>query len=143
VIANFPALEREFFRRVAAPNRLTPQERRGLADRLTYVGSGHHKRHPADYGFQPPVSPRPWKSVCDGIRIITLGEARGLFRLGITMGLFSDFPDDGVPKYVWSVDPNGEPYEAKFDRDGYHGYRLEEEDDMRVVVLREWQRRAG
>jgi hypothetical protein len=130
-------------RRIAAADRLAQQERINLAARLTYVGSDHHKRHPADYGFQPPVSPRPWKSVCDAARIIPLDEATQFFRQGVTMGMFSEFPAGAAPKFVWSVDGNGDAYEAKIDRDGYHGYRLEEDDDMRLVVLKEWQRRAG
>ena len=56
-------------------------------------------------------------------------------------GMFSDFPDYNQPKFVWSVDAMGEAYEAKIDRTGYHGYRLEEEDNMRYVVLKEWERR--
>ncbi len=45
-------------------------------------------------------------------------------------------------EYVWSVDEGGEVYEAKVDRDGYHGCRLEDDDDMRGVVVKEWDRRA-
>jgi hypothetical protein len=112
-------------RRIAVADRLDRQQREALAARLVYVGSGHHKRHPADYGFQSPVSPRPWKSLCDGIRAIKFEEARWLFRQGVLMGMFSDFPDGQLPKYVWSVDQHFDAYEAKEDRDGYHGYRLE------------------
>jgi hypothetical protein len=56
-------------------------------------------------------------------------------------GMFSDFLDNSQPKFVWSVDEMGEAYEAKIDSASYHGYRLEEEDNMRYVVLREWKRR--
>jgi hypothetical protein len=42
---------------------------------------------------------------------------------------------------VWSVDRDGVAYEAKRDTRGYHGYRLEEDDDFRFLVLREWRRR--
>jgi hypothetical protein len=106
------------------------------------VGSAHHKRKPGDYGFRPPVNPRPWKSICDGRRDILKGEAERLFRGGIMNGMFSNFPDDGLPKFVWGVDDGGEPYEAKIGQGGYHGYRLEEEDEMRNIVLREWKRRC-
>jgi hypothetical protein len=106
------------------------------------VGSALHKTKPGDYGFQPPVNPRPWKSICDGLRVILLAEARYLFRQGILAGMFSGFPDNGVPKYVWSVDAGGEAYEAKISPGtyDYKGYRLEEEDAMRNVVLREWKK---
>ena len=57
--------------------------------------------------------------------------------------MFSDFPEGGAPKYVWSVDAEGEVYEAKIDRQGYHGYRLEEDDNFRDRVLREWRARRS
>lgn len=131
-------------RRIAPRDRLDPSAREALTARLTYVGSALHKTKPGDYGFQPPVNPRPWKSVCDGLRVVLLTEARDLFRRGIRLGMFSDFYDgDGVPKYVWSVDDAGEAYEAKISpgTQAYKGYRLEEEDAMRDVVLKEWKRR--
>jgi hypothetical protein len=130
-------------RRIAPPDCLDIVARQALADRLVYVGSGHHKRRPADYGFQPPVSPRPWKSVCDGRRVIPKDEAILLFRTGIVNGMFSNLSDDRTPKYVWAVDAEGEAYEAKIGSDGYHGYRLEEEDDFRVSVLKEWNQRCS
>lgn len=130
-------------RRIAPPERLDSGGRQALAAKLTYVGSALHKTRPGDYGFQPPVNPRPWKSICDGLRVILLGEARDLFRQGIMAGMFSGFADDGIPKYVWSVDATGEAYEAKISpgTTDYKGYRLEEEDAMRNVVVREWKKR--
>ncbi len=110
---------------------------------MIYVGSPHHKKHPADYEFHPPVSPRPFKSVCDGKRVISKAEAAELLRQGVLNGMFSDFVDDQLPKYVWSVDAEGEAYEAKIDKQGYHGYRLEEDDDFRDRVLREWKARCS
>jgi hypothetical protein len=112
-----------------------------LAGHLVYVGSSHHKRRPGDYGFRPPVNPRPSKSLCDGLRPILLGEARAIFRQGVLKGMFSEFWDGELPKYVWAVDDQGEAYEAKIGNGGYHGYRLTDEDDMRDFVLREWMRR--
>jgi len=112
---------------------------------VSYVGSAHHKTKPGDYGFQPPISPRPWKSICDGKRGIRLSEAQGLFRKGIRFGMISEPQQDGLPKYVWSVDEEEEVYEAKISsgsRD-YHGYRLEEEDSMRAIVLNEWKKRCS
>ena len=66
-----------------------------------------------------------------------------MLRQGVLGGLFSDFPDQGVPKYVWGVDSDGDVYEAKIDSNGYHGYRLEEQDNFRLLVLKEWRRRCS
>jgi hypothetical protein len=128
-------------RRIAATDRLDAASREQLSRELRYTGSANHKTRPADYGFHPPANPRAWKSVCDGVRTIPVAEARRLFEEGILRGMFSDFSEGGKPKYVWSVGEDGEAYEAKVDATGYHGYRLEDEDDMRHVVLREWMRR--
>jgi len=51
---------------------------------------------------------------------------------------------DGLPKYVWSVSDTGEVFEAKTHPNTagiYHGYPLEEQDDMRVRVLKTWTQR--
>lgn len=53
-------------RRIARADTFDAAELKSLARRMVYVGSAHHKRSPGDYGFHPPVSPRPWKSLCDG-----------------------------------------------------------------------------
>jgi hypothetical protein len=127
---------------MAPPDRLDEAGREALAARLPYTGSALHKAHPGDYGFHPPVNPRPFKSLCDGKRVILKDEAAELLRQGVLDGLFSDFPDNGAPKYVWTVDADREVFEAKVDSSGYHGYRLEEEDDFRRLVLREWARRC-
>ncbi len=81
--------------------------------------------------------------MCDGHRIILKEDAAQLFREGIIRGMFSNLSDDGVPKFVWAVDTEGEAYEAKIDRSGYHGYRLEEEGDFRALVLQEWKKRCA
>jgi hypothetical protein len=96
----------------------------------------------SDYCFHPPVNPRPWKSTCDGLRVVLLAEARELLRRGILCGMFSEFSGGGAPKYVWAVDTMGEVYEAKVGNNGYHGYRLEDEDAMTRIVLREWAKRC-
>ena len=77
------------------------------------MGSAHHKSRPADYGFHPPVNPRPDKSLCDKWGVIRLLEASKLFRSGIGLGMVSDYLENGLPKFVWSVDYAGEAYEAK------------------------------
>ena len=80
--------------------------------------------------------------MCDGTRVILRAEARRLLREGVMRGMVSELADDSLPKYVWSVDADGTAYEAKLGTDGYHGYRLEDEDDMRSLVLKEWKRRG-
>ncbi len=131
-------------RNIADPGRLNDEEKSSLAKRLQYVGRAYHKRFPGDYGFQPPCNPRPCKSLCDDKRIVLKQEAVSLFRAGIMKGMFSNdlenFMKD-IPKYVWSVDSDGEAYEAKIGSDGYHGYRLGEDDDWRKVVLKTWKNR--
>ena len=87
---------------------------------------------------------RPSKSVCDGQRIVPEEEAEQLLRSGIVNGMFSD-PLQKFPTYVWSVDEHGEPYEANThpnNRGQYHGYRLEEHDPMRQLVLKTWKQRC-
>ena len=90
------------------------------------------------------MNPRPTKSICDGRRVVLFAEARALFRNAALAGMFSDFPEGGIPKYIWSVDEWGEAYEAKISPNTttYKGYRLEEEDSMRDLVLAEWKRRC-
>jgi hypothetical protein len=58
--------------------------------------------------------------------------------------MFSEPLEQEFPKYIWSVDDQGEAYEAKThpnDRGQYHGYRLEEHDPMRSLVLKTWKER--
>lgn len=108
-----------------------------------YTGSPHHKKSVSDYAFKRP-NPRPTKSLCDGIRAVPRAEAETLLASGIARQMVSVFLMDDLPKYVWAVDDEGQPYEAKLGEDGrsYHGYRLEEnEHAMRETVLREWRAR--
>ena len=112
-----------------------------------YVGDPQHKLRPADYGFDPPVSPRPTKSLCDDLRPITRREASGLLRAGIRLEMVSTSLDNGLPKFVWAVDDDDEAYEAMLGGDGssYHGYRLKHDAANRAAVIAEWnkRRRAG
>ena len=129
-------------RRIARSDLLDGGERERLANRVAYVGSAHHKRSPGDYGFHPPANPRPSKSLCDGNRVVPKEEALRLLKSGISAGMFSTFTGDDLPKYVWCVNSDGEAYEAKLGTGGYHGYRLEEDDDMRSIVIKEWKERC-
>ena len=115
------------------------------ANQARYIGSPIHKRHPADYGFHPPVSPRLDKSLCDGSRRMHLAEAQALFREGIKRGMISTCTESELPKYVWAVDVAGHVYEAKRGGDGseYHGYELGDDDgDMKRLVIKEWDLRC-
>ena len=111
------------------------------------MGSAHHKSKPADYGFTPPTSPRPNKSLCDRKRIVRKEEAKALFLQGLSRGMVSRYAKNGFPKYVWAVDQYGEVYEAKvgsLDGQSYHGYALsaDEERDQCRLVITEWTARA-
>jgi hypothetical protein len=130
-------------RRIAPPQSLDASQQASLLAAARYVGSALHKRTPSDYGFHPPSNPRPHKSLCDDLRPILRAEAEALFAAGIRKDMISTHREGDLPKYVWSVDNQGEVYEAKIGNDGYHGYRLqrESEDAMRSLLLREWSLR--
>ncbi|MDD3484084.1 hypothetical protein [Azovibrio restrictus] len=130
-------------RRVMAPNALTTDELLELSNRVHYAGSGHHKRNPLDYGLER-TNPRPTKSLCDAKRTIRLREAQALLITGIEKCMISAPTEDGLPKYVWSVSDTGEAFEAKTHPNtpgAYHGYPLEDEDDMRARVIEAWSQR--
>ena len=131
-------------RRIISSNLLSDDEREGLAARVRYVGSGHHKRNPADYGLDR-TSPRPTKSLCDADKSVLLDEAQRLLREGIIRAMVSQLGSDGFPKYVWSVADDGKVYEAKTHPNTsgqYHGYPLEGEDDMCSYVKTVWAERC-
>ena len=131
-------------RRFAPINELTEPERVQLANTVRYEGSGHHKRSPADYGLAR-TNPRPTKSLCDLVKVVRFDEALELLSAGILWGMFSRFSYGQFPKFVWCVDQDGEVYEAKTTAatpGTYHGYRLEEDDDMRGEVMKQWKLRC-
>jgi hypothetical protein len=131
-------------RKVASANSLNQEEQDLLLKTSRYVGSAIHKHIPSNYGFHPPTNPRPSKAVCDDRRSIPLQEAQRLFIAAIRKSMVSGYREEnGLPKYVWAVDEQGEAYEAKTGNDGYHGYRLDEASEkiMRELVLTEWAKR--
>ena len=134
-------------RRLAPRGELDAEDLRRVAREARYTGSAHHKSKLGDYGFTPPTSPRPSKSLCDGRRIVCIREAGTLFRQGLSRGMVSRYAEGGFPKYVWAVDQDGEVYEAKVGGDGrsYHGYALnaDGERDLCRWVITEWNARAG
>jgi hypothetical protein len=132
-------------RRIVGLGDLKSELLAALAQRIEYVGSPHHKLYPGDYGFHPPSNPRATKSVCDDHRSVLLQESLTIFKCGIELGMVSRFGETDNPKYVWAVDTAGEAYEAKESKsrpNTYHGYRLGEDEPMRNLVLKEWNRRC-
>ena len=132
-------------RRVVPAGSVTDADLQALAARLRYEGIATYKLHPGDYGFIPPVNPRPTKSPCDELRPLLRAAAARLFRQGLLAGMVSPFVADGTPKYVWAVDEDGEVYEAKTKPPDttYHGYRLgDDEREMRRYILGEWSKRC-
>ena len=130
-------------RRIAKRGYYTERELAGFAA-ARYSGTGHHKTKPADYGFDPPVAPRPSKSVCDDKRIVMKAEAVQLFQAGVRRGMVSMHRVRNLPKYAWALDEHGEVYEAKLGNDmrSYHGYRLgKDERAMCEWVVEEWKER--
>ena len=131
-------------RRIAAPEEFEESFFEAIRASSRYGGSPNHKKNWADYGFERPASPRPTKSLCDGRRKLLKAEAKGLLARGIERRMVSLHLVGDLPKYIWAVDDEGEPYEAKLGEDGlsYHGYRLEEDERaMRQLVLKEWKAR--
>lgn len=132
-------------RRVVAQAALPPpQQLQALADQIRYVGSGHHKRRPGDYGLER-TNPVPTKSLCDAVSVVPLANAQHWLRRGVLCGMISALGLDGLPKYIWSVAEDGRVFEAKTHPNTpgqYHGYPLEHEDDMRSYVLALWEERS-
>lgn len=131
-------------RRIAPEDSLTVTQRAALAKKISYAASGHHKRNPADHGLER-TNPRPTKSLCDKIRVIPLKEAKTMIEKGISFGMMSDYAFGEFPKYIWCVGEDREVYEAKTDETTagtYHGYRLEEEDNMRDHIKQVWKERC-
>ena len=132
-------------RRIATEAQASAEYLAWLSGQVRYTGNPHHKRIPANYGFDRPTSPRPNKSLCDGNRCVLEDEAQALFDEAISRGMISSYRLDEFPKYVWAVDAEERVYEAKLERgaNSYHGYELgEEEDAMRQLVIHEWKLRC-
>ena len=130
-------------RRVVPISELKCSDIDKLLSTVKYVGSGHHKRYPLDYGFVR-TNPVPTKSLCDLNKAIKLDEAQFLLEAGIKCGMISDMRQ-GLPKYIWSVDANGTVYEAKTHPNThgeYHGYPLGNDDAVHKYILNEWKTRC-
>lgn len=114
-----------------------------LADRISYGGNPEHKKHPGDFGLNPPSQPRQGKTLCDAAEVFTRDEATRLVQDGIRKGLISEQRRNGFPQNVWSVAKNGTPLEAMLenrDTGKYHAYPMFEYDPLRAEVLKRWKR---
>ncbi len=116
-----------------------------LARSVMYRGSPLHKRSPGDFGLTPPSSPRPGKTLCDGVGIFQIKVATRLLQKGAASGLVSKDADQGFPRYIWMVINEDDVLEARCDdpeNGTYHGYPLEKNDPMADIVIKQWQERG-
>jgi hypothetical protein len=114
---------------------------RRLADSVSYSGNPEHKRSPGDFGLEPPVAPRPSKTLCNLANVSERATALHHLREGLRRGMVSEREVDGWPQNVWAVTDDGVALEAQRDRAGsYHGYPMPSTDPFRAEILRRWGR---
>lgn len=114
-----------------------------IAGRVRYVGSPLHKRNPADFGLQPPASPRQGKTLCDGA-VDRHVVAQHLLETAVRKGLVSLQVRNGWPQNVWAVTDSGVALEAQLDNEQlgtYHGYPMTHADPLREQVVLRWGQR--
>jgi hypothetical protein len=125
--------------------RSSPVERElleALARRVRYGGNPEHKVNPGDFGLEPPSSPRPDKTLCDGTGIFERSTALALLQEGIRRSLISVQERDGLPQNVWAVTPEGIPLEAQLENQAtatYHGYPMPPGDPLGSEIVRRWK----
>jgi hypothetical protein len=113
-----------------------------LAKRVHYGGNPEHKMNPGDFGLEPPSSPRPDKTLCDGTGIFERSKAVALLREGIRRGLISVQERDGLPQNVWAVTADGIPLEAQLENQAtatYHGYPMPPSDPLGPEIVKRWK----
>ena len=113
-----------------------------MAKNVCYRGNPAHTRNPGDFGLQPPLGPRPWKTLCDEAGIFSKKIAQELLERGVRRGLVSEQSKDGFPQNIWAVSEEGVPLEAQFENWGggsYHGYPMPENDPFRERVIEKWE----
>lgn len=121
------------------------EDRESLVKRVSYGGNPEHKRNPGDFGLVPPARPRPDKTLCDEVGVLTRIEATALLKDGMRKGLISEQERGSFPQNVWAVTSEGEPVEAQLENSAqgiYHGYPMPESDPLRAVVLERWKTAA-
>ena len=131
-------------RRIARRGDWEPDVLERLSGEVRYTGGTHHKRAPADYGFDPSVNPGASKSLCDGIRIVELDEAVTLLRERVHHGMVGSYSNGGLPKYIFAVSGDDLVFDTKLNGDRTcHGHELGHgEDVLRQHVTREWKARC-
>lgn len=126
---------------------LSNEERAFLRANAAYEGSPLHKRNPGDFGLTPPASPRPDKTLCDEASVFQTAEARRLFERALERGLVSEqWTVEGFPKQLWSVDEDGQAFEAIHggSKPGcYHGYPIRRSDPFFDQVIEAWERHGS
>jgi hypothetical protein len=113
-----------------------------LTKRVQYGGNPEHKMNPGDFGLEPPSSPRPDKTLCDGTGIFERNKAVTLLREGIRRGLISVQERDGLPQNIWAVTPDGIPLEAQLENQAtatYHGYPMPPGDPLGQEIVKRWE----
>lgn len=96
-----------------------------LANRVIYVGSPEHKRHPS---FAGPPAPKATSTLCDPRFANLQGMMTEWLREGIRLGQVSRKWDGDFPRNVW-VRKEGVVYEARLVNQGsgeYKGWPLED-----------------
>jgi len=99
---------------------------------------------PGDYNLTPPSGPRRGKTLCDENREFLREEALNLLGQGFRRGMVSVQSRGRWPQNVWAVSEEGEAFEAQLENQEtgvYHGYPMPQEDDFRLEVIEEWQKR--
>lgn len=126
------------------PSPLNPGETealRVLAEKVGYTGNSDHKRNTGNFGLDPPLGPRPGKTLCDDSNIFQIGVARRLLKEGARRGLISHQQRNGWPQNIWSVTNRGIPLEAQLENQetgDYHGYPMSNNDPFREAILKRW-----
>ena len=122
-------------------NTADSQRLKGLAAKVRYTGNSDHKRNPGDFGLEPPLGPRPGKTLCDDSDIFRIGTARRLLKEGARRGLISQQERNGWPQNIWAVTQQGIPFEAHLENSetgGYHGYPMPGNDPFCKAILERW-----
>lgn len=115
---------------------------KALEKRVRYGGNPEHKMNPGDFGLEPPSSPRPDKTLCDGTGIFEREKAVALLREGVRRGLISVQERDGLPQNIWAVTADGIPLEAQLENQAsatYHGYPMPINDPLGSEIVRRWK----
>ena len=118
-----------------------PKELAQLARRVRYTGNPEHKSDPGDFNLNPPIAPRPYKTLCNEAGINRVKTALSLLREGVRRGMISEQSRGEFPQNIWCVTDDGFPLEAQLENQAqgiYHGYPVPRTDPMRNEILERW-----